>query len=62
MKLNKQSATERLRKARERRVEATLLSNESTTSERKQIVKQLVKDLEAYSRLKDDITIIVITS
>lgn len=62
MKLNKQSATERLRKARERRVEATLLSNESITSERKQIVRQLVKDLEAYSRLKDDITIIVITS
>jgi hypothetical protein len=62
MKLNKQSATERLRKARERRVEATLLSNESIASERKQIVKQLVKDLEAYSRLKDDITIIVITS
>ena len=62
MKLNKKSATERLRKAQESRVDANLLSNESTASERKQIVKQLVKDLEAYSRLKDDITIIVINS
>lgn len=62
MRINKQSASERLRKAQERKIDATLLSQEATTDERKKVLKSIVKDLEAYARLKDDITIIVVSS
>lgn len=62
MRINKQSASERLRKAQEIKVDATLLSQEATTNERKKVLKTIVKDLETYARLKDDITIIVVSS
>jgi len=62
MRITKQAASDRLRKATDREINASLVARDATPDERKRLVRELVRSLETQARTTNELTLILISS
>ena len=62
MRITKQAASDRLRRATDREISASLVARDATPDERKRLVRELVRSLETQARTANELTLIVISS
>ena len=62
MRITKQAASDRLRRATDREINASLVARDATPDERKRLIQELVKSLETQARTANELTLIVISS
>lgn len=62
MRITKQAASDRLRKATDREISASLVARDATPDERKRLIQELVRSLETQARTTNELTLILISS
>ena len=62
MRITKQAASDRLRRATDREIGASLVARDATPDEKKRMIRELVRSLEAQARTANELTLIVISS